>query len=484
MSDAAYLWDEGRSRCPLLLLFMEGAMPHRTFPLLFSAAALCVAMTGAPAVAQTAPALQQAPTAASMPATPAKSQVANPLMVSGVIIDKTAENAVIAREEAMADARRAAFRKLAQAHMPAQAAADLPLPDDATLGALVQDLEIKRERLSATRYVGDFTVRFSEAVRRFIPVASRDTSGDYFPEAVQQQTDGAQQVVAAGHVRLTAPVVILPYLQNIAGQMILWGEPNPWRDVWQNQPPRAQAVLPASEVAKAEGKVIVPLGDISDISAGPDTALWSGQYAALDKLRENYGVHTVIVAVANRSGGEVRVDLYDYAGDSLVRRGRIQPVIDPGLDERAAFAVAARDTLREILTAPMGGSAAGVPSAVTLESISRDLTGGAQAAPVIGDTTVVPSPYAAPVPAGVSARGMQVQAGMRFGDFMTWMETQKRLADIVPPVRVNIQTISRDQARFTIGFDGDMNVLNALLAERGMRLTQTGGSDYQLTLVQ
>lgn len=457
-------------------------MSRRTLSLFLAATALGVVMASTVALAQTT-------VPAPAPVTPAAAPtaVANPLVVSGVIIDKTAENAVVAREEAMADARRAAFRKLAQMHMSEQAAMDLALPDDATLGVLVQDLEIKRERLSATRYVGDFTVRFSEGVRQFIPVATRDTSGDYFPGADQPAATAAAPV-PAGHVRLTAPVVILPYLQNIAGQMVLWGEPNPWREVWQTQPPRAQAVVPASEAAKADGKVIVPLGDISDISAGPDTALWSGNYMALDQMRENYGVQTVVVAVANRSGGEMRVDLYDYAGDSLVRRGRIQPVVDAGMDERAAFAIAARETLREILTAPMTTTvAASAPREVTLESISRDLTGGALPTTVVSGATTVPTAQTAPAPVPapviVSGRGTQVQAGMRFGDFMTWMETQKRLADIVPPVRVNIQTISRDQARFTLGFDGDINVLNALLAERGMRLTQTG-ADYQLSLVQ
>ncbi len=436
----------------------------------------CAVMLFAPAATQA----QVATTTAAAPAVAAPA-VVNPLMVSGVIIDKTAANAVVAREEAMVDARRAAFRKLAQAHMSEQAAADLALPDDATLGALVQDLEIKRERLSATRYVGDFTVRFSEAVRQFIPVAAaaRDTSGDYFPGADQQITPAVIDV-PAGHVRLTRPVVILPYLQNIAGQMVLWGEPNPWRAVWQNSPPRVSDVVPPSETAKAEGKVIVPLGDISDISAGADSAVWSGNYAALDKMRENYSVDTVVVAVANRSGAQMRVDLYDYNGSSLVRRGRVEPVIDPAMDDRAAFGVAARDALREILTAPPSAPAvAQAGGAVTLESISRDLTGGAQAMPASPYT----APAIAPAPVVVSGRGTQVQAGMRFDDFMTWMETQKRLADIVPPVSVNIQTISRDQARFTLGFDGDMTVLNALLAERGLRLTQSG-ADYQLSLVQ
>lgn len=458
-------------------------MPCRVLSLLLYVAAACTVLIAAEVQAQVDAGGAAAPAVIAAPA-------ANALVVTGVIVDKTAANAVVAREEAMVDARRAAFRKLAQAQMPAQAAMDLALPDDATLGALVQDLEIKRERLSATRYVGDFTVRFSEAVRKFIPlpVVGRDTANDYIPGAHQKSDLAGTPLVTQGNVRLTAPVVILPYLQNIGGQMMLWDDPNAWRDVWQMQPPRADSVVPASEAAKAEGKVMVPLGDISDISAGSDSAVWAGNYAALDKMRENYGVQTVVVAVANRSGAQLHVDLYDYAGSSLVRRGRVQPVIDPAIDDRAAFAIAARETLREILTAPSSVAAASAPQGVTLESISRDVTGNKVTTSVTSVGTAgmalphaVPAPVLAPVI--VSGRGMQVQAGMRFEDFMTWMETQKRLADIVPPVSVNIQTISRDQARFTLGFDGDMNVLNALLAERGLRLTQVG-ADYQLSVVQ
>lgn len=437
-----------------------------------------------PPAAQATPPVTQNATPAVAPAAAA----ANPLMVTGVIIDKTAANAVLAREEAMSDARRAAFRKLAQRHLSAEAAADLPMPDDDTLGALVQDMEIKRERLSATRYVGDFTVRFSESVRQFIPVAVPEPEVAAVDSAADDMAaTGIAAAVAPGDVRLTAPVLVLPYVQNMAGQMVLWGEPNAWRKVWQTDPPRARGLVPEDQVAKAEGKVIVPLGDISDISAGADSAVWSGNYAALDKLRENYGVRTVMLAVANRSGAQMRVDLYDYSGDSLVRRAQLQPIIDPALDEHAAFAMAAREALRAILTAPPSVSSAMTAAGFAvnaqtreeaLASISRDLTAGA--APAV----VQPQPVVVPPVAGMPARGTQVQAGMRFADFTTWMETQRRLASIVPSVRVNIQTISRDQARFTLGFDGDMQVLHALLAERGMQLTQTAGTDYQLVLTQ
>ncbi len=410
----------------------------------------------------------------------AAAQTPDALTVTSVIIDKTAANAVLAREEALTDARRVAFRKLAEKHMTPAAAMDLPLPDDSVLATLVQDVEIKRERLSATRYVGDFTVRFRDGVRQHIPLmtSAADTGLD-MNGPVTAATDGQavspMAAPAPGRLTLKAPVLLLPYLQNISGQMVLWGEPNPWRDLWQNRPPKVTAILPPVAAAAADGKVMVPLGDIADIASGPDAGVWSGDYSAIEKLRQHYAVDTVMLAVANRSGMQMTVDLYAYQSGGLVRRGQLRPVTNPGLDDVAAYGIAADMTLREILTGDPTTETGrdGAAADQVLTAISQDLTAGPSGA----GTGANPS-------APLSGPGARVPAAMQFNDFMTWMETQKRLADIVPQVRVDIQTISRNHARFTLGFDGDIATLTAVLAEKGMRLSQVGGTDYELTLVQ
>lgn len=425
-------------------------------------------------------------------ATGAQAQSVDAFTVPSVIVDKTAANAVVAREEAMNDARRAAFRKLAERYMTPQAAMDLPLPDDKTLATLVQDLEIKRERLSSTRYVGDFTVRFRDGVRQYIPVTTvpNEMPGDALAldpsgEAISPALGAMAQTASGGRVLLTSPVLLLPYLQDISGQMILWGEPNPWRQLWQNRPPKAATVVGAAESKAAEGKVIVPLGDISDISAGPDGGVWSGDYSAIEKLRAHYNVDSVIVAVANRSGMQMTVDLYSYQSGGLTRRGQLRPVLDPALDDAAAYGVAADMVLRDILTTQPLAGARGAQADDVVAAVSQDLTGGAGVAPMQpGYTVSVASPVAPPVVPMHAGPGARIPAAMQFADFMTWMETQKRLADIVPQVRVDIQSISRNHARFTLGFDGDVNTLTAVLAEKGLRLSQAGAADYQLSLVQ
>lgn len=442
----------------------------------------------------------------------------DPLTVTSVIIDKTAANAVVAREEAMGDARRSAFRKLAERNMPPEAATDLALPDDATLATLVQDIEIRREKLSATRYVGDFTVRFREGVRRFIPVAGADNGMAAGTVTTTTETTvtayNNPSMGATGRLALAGPVLVLPYMQTISGQMVLWGEPNPWREVWQKTPPRASRVLAGSDAGAAEGKVIVPLGDISDISAGPDTGVWRGDYSALEKMRQNYNAEAVILAVANRSGPQVRVDLYAFQSGGLSRRGQVMPVTDMSASDGDIYAQAASETLRAILTTPAQAQGAVVPPTATtvvvpqglpvsphgvVESISRDLTSTVGQTPVAavppsidqgpvivqGSGVIMPQQNQTGMSHVQNVTGIsQVPALMQFGDFTTWMEAQKRISGIVPRVGVDIQSITRNQARFQLTFQGNVHTLTTLLAEKGLRLSSAGAAGYQLTLTQ
>ena len=403
------------------------------------------------------------------PATEQAVKPIDPLTVTGVIIDKTAENAVVAREEALADARRAAFRKLAEKNMSATEAADLAMPDDAMLATLVQDLEIKRERLSATRYVGDFTVRFRDGVKRFIPVRAAVAEGEDDKMASDQPSATASASGGPVSITLSEPVLLLPYLETMSGQSVLWQDPNGWRQAWQARPPKASAPVKAAAQAQGvslEGKVLVPLGDIADVSAGPDSAVWTGDYSALEKMSENYGVSEIILAVANRSGPVMRVTLYSYRNGALAKRGHIAPLLEEGIDEETAYDRAAAATLTAVLTG--GGAVAdGQRPEDVVSSVSASLTGAAPA----------PTPYA--------GSGTRLETTMSFDSFMTWMETQKRLSQTIPRVQVDIQTISKNSARFTLGFEGSAAALTTLLAEKGLQLQPTGQSAgvYQLVLV-
>ena len=473
------------------------------------------------------------------------------LVVTDVMVDQTAENAVIAREQAMAEARRLAFRMLAERHLSPSAYANLKMPDDMTIATLVQDFEIRSEQLSSTRYVANFTVRFRDAVRNFIsiPVMPRRAYDDNaaMPSSGQagmhaQDMANAQGMTnpqaATGHMAPAAldsgAVLLLPYYENMAGKTILWEDPNPWREMWQLSPPRQ---------ANAKHQVVVPLGDIGDISAGPADAVWSGDYTAVEKLRRQYGVAQVVLAVANKSGAYMTIDIHVYDGKALRRRNALTPYVGEKPEE-AAWQQAMYEVI-SYLQRPQPDRAG-----ATVENISRSVTRPQLNVPEINTASVTtyPPPERAPAASGYhlgaarSAGGMyaetyrppqapapydgprpsfvvkdapyapngqqaaaggedayqtsmsrfgiatQVEAAFAFSNFSDWMDVQKRLSSANPPVRMDIRAISRNSARFVLRYNGNVDMLRQTLAGQGIGMTpvQTAGGApvYTLHLVQ
>lgn len=80
----------------------------------------------------------------------------NPLVQSGIVAEATAESAVQARDRAHAQARRAAFQRLAAA-----LGTSAPSVSDGQLEAWTTAIIVEEERTSPTRYAGRLTVRFS-----------------------------------------------------------------------------------------------------------------------------------------------------------------------------------------------------------------------------------------------------------------------------------------------------------------------------------
>lgn len=80
----------------------------------------------------------------------------NPLVQRGVPAEATAENAVAARDQAHASARRIAFQRMAEA-----LGGGISTPSDAQLERMVAALIVESERTSPTRYSGQLTVQFS-----------------------------------------------------------------------------------------------------------------------------------------------------------------------------------------------------------------------------------------------------------------------------------------------------------------------------------
>jgi len=462
------------------------------------------------------------------------------LVVTDVIVDQTADNAVLARDEAIKSARRLAFQKLAERHLAG--GAQPVVPDDMVLATLVQDFEIKNEQLSSTRYVGNFTVRFRDNIRNFIsvpvvPQARRrvyDTTqvqtavqgatetpltengampsnwqepvwneqGTVAPAVSAQNMAKAGQHPVAGKPPVSGMVLILPYYENMAGKTVLWEDPNPWRDIWQNALPRNQS----------SQQVVVPLGDISDVSAGSADSVWSGSYNTVEKLRQQYGVQQVVLAVANKSGAYMTIDIHVYDGRTLRRRNAVTPYVGEKSDDEAW-----RQSMYDVLSYLQRPQ---LRPEAQVEDISRSLTAQRNTAVEIDNaavTTYAPpdrpatagspypsayqqqdpadsyagprpsfvttnKPYDTPpaVPTGLNdpyaktldifGAATEVDVTFMFQDFSDWMDVQKRLSSMSPPVRMDIRALSSNSARFVLKYTGNVDTLRQALSAQGIRM--------------
>jgi hypothetical protein len=184
--------------------------------------------------------------------------------VAGVAVDVTADTAAQARERALAEGERVAFRRLLERLTLRSDHSRLPNPPRAEIGNYLQDFSVADEKTSPVRYLAKLTFRFkAEEIRRLL-----DQVGIPFAETMSK------------------PVLVLPVYQS-AGALLLWDDPNPWRSAW-------------SQVTVREGLVplVLAAGDLQDVAA-----IGAEQAAAADESRlaaiaGRYGTTDTVVAVA------------------------------------------------------------------------------------------------------------------------------------------------------------------------------------------
>lgn len=224
-----------------------------------------------------------------------------------VPVDATAESAAKARDQAIAEGQRRALDIVLRRLTPGEAHPRLPAVDEAALAALVESLQVEREKTSARRYIAELTVEFR-------------------PRGVRDLLRGA----GVPFVEQRAPLLLLaPVLEVEDGRLVLFDDPNPWRDAWR------RALADRASLAP----VALPLGDLEDVATiAPEEAL-AGDDAKLSALARRYGAARWAVAAARPTqDGGFTVTLLRPTG-SEVERARAEPDGEP---EAAMTAAAAR----------------------------------------------------------------------------------------------------------------------------------------------
>lgn len=240
--------------------------------------------------------------------------------VADVAVDVTAETAAQARERAVAEGERMAFRRLLERLTLRSDHSRLPAPPRAELGHYLQDFSVADEKTSPVRYLAKLTFRFkAEEIRRLL-----DQIGIPFAETMSK------------------PVLVLPVYQS-AGALLLWDDPNPWRSAW-------------TKITVRDGLVPLTLatGDLQDVAAIGAEQAAAGDEARLAAVAGRYATTDVVVAVAavgyhpQQPAPHVRIAVSRHGPTAPKGRTEIEVPARPGESSDQMLQRAAAETIRLI----------------------------------------------------------------------------------------------------------------------------------------
>ena len=181
--------------------------------------------------------------------------------VTGVQVDVTAETAAAARVAAHAEGHVKAMAKLLARLLPRTELGLLRPLEAPQILAYVRDFSVGSERTSDVRYLAELTFRFRPGpVRELLRYNSLQHAET-----------------------MSKPVVVLPIF-GAGDEAVLWGEANPWWAAWAARPPGGWLV-----------PLIVPLGDLGDLTAVDAARALNGDAEALGAIARRYGAEDVLI---------------------------------------------------------------------------------------------------------------------------------------------------------------------------------------------
>jgi len=333
---------------------------------------------------------------------PGEAQEARIFEVRGIAVDVTAASPAEAKDKALAEGERRAFRRLLERLTMRADHSRLPDFGDDRIAAFVQDFEVAEEKASAVRYLATLNYRFkADDIRRLLI-----DRGVAFAETPSK------------------PVLVLP-VYRAAGSILLWDEPNPWRDAWNGRDSFFTLV-----------PTILPRGDLADIATiGPEQAV-AGDEQRLSAIARRYQAGDTMVADANLNTerGYPDVEVYVTRYGTAMQE---QTVVK-------SFASAPGESLTDLLAR----------AAVELTSQIEDnwkrdnlLQFGRQAV---------------------------IAVKIRIGGLRDWLEIKNRLADVAVIRKTDLVILSLSEVRVNLHYIGEPEQLSLALEQADLAIVKDG----------
>ncbi len=330
----------------------------------------------------------------------------------GVEVDVTAETAAAAREAAHAEGHVKAMRKLLARLLPRAEQGRLRQLEAEEILAYVQDFEVAHERTSDVRYLASLTFRFK-------------------PEPMRELLRANGLLHAE---TMSKPVVVLPVF-GTAGEAKLWDEDNPWWAAWAARPPGGWLV-----------PLVVPLGDLNDLTAIDAERALAGDAEGLSAIARRYGAEDVLVTQAVRLDDLETGQPTLQVGTSRFGRHAQQTVI-------ANYVQAPEETPPQLLARAADAVDAELQEAWKQSNLLRP---GSQ---------------------------RTIEATVPVSGLADWLEVQRRLKGVAAVRRTEVSELSRRKTEVAITFVGEEEQLVVAMAQSDLDLRLRPGSGWEIRLI-
>lgn len=365
--------------------------------------------------------------AVAMRVGPAPAQESDEVYSATVKVDATADSAAAAREMARIDGQRRALTAVIERLSGASEHATPPRLDDKTITDMVASFEVANEHMSAVRYVADYTFHFRPSkVRRLVRVAETpptESGGKSSPDKSlgdkNPGDNGGKPAAESGN----RAIVVLPVYQD-GSNLVLWDDPNAWRVAWSQRP-------------AGSGRLVLPLGDAGDLAAIDADKAGSGKPEALTAIAQRNSGSEAVVALATARRQDNKL-----AGlDVTVKRYRYGHLVDT---QASSFEADPTESEADLLKRAADSTAADIETGAKLNA-------GARSDQLASLAVTVPI--------------------TSLGD---WVQVRNRLASVSSIRKIDLLSLSRQEARIEVKYVGGQDQLKSSLAEVSLDL---GGGD-------
>lgn len=336
---------------------------------------------------------------------PAQFAAADVFEIKNIGVDVKADTAAKARQQALTQAERRAFYALISRLTLTEDQERIPEFSNAEIASYVRDFSVAREKASSVRYIARLNYRFK-------PDEIRGLLRSYSVPFAETPSK---------------PMVVLPVYELGAG-VVLWDEPNPWRQAWSTRD-QPEGLVP----------LVVPIGDLSDISTVGVSEAMAGDPNRLNAIAERYGAVSSVVAHNN-------LTIDQATGRQMMTVTLSRPNDPIPVEARTSFYVQQENETIEAMTVRV------------TEATARRIENIWKRRNLISQTGT-----------GVLAVTVPI-TGLK-----DWLAIRDQLAKVGIIRRSEIVLMSRDQVRVNIHFVGGAEQLTTALEQSNLSMMQESG---------